>query len=134
MTNSEPIRIVARPEVVNPPDRLGSALDIPLSRAPEPDWMQLFVRFLDLEKLGVPRLEIADGRLRFWMTDRARGQLSTLLDSADVALRRANEALIETVRNREAGTRAASDRIATEKAKAEETLDRWWQEHAAAEA
>jgi hypothetical protein len=124
------IAIAARPEVVSPPDRLGSALEVWLSRPPSASWVQSFLRSLQQDRYGVPRLELEDDLVRLWLTTAAKDHLSELLDAVAASIETANE-------GRSAPARSASrDNHARESTGNEDDLDRtvnrWWSRHFAA--
>ncbi len=125
----EPITIAAQPGVTNPADRIGLALDVPLSRRPDQEWMRFFVQSLELDKLGVPRLELHDDHLRLWLTTRARLQLSAILDAIEQSLVTANERTTNVAATTETSAAAAKGRSDAARELLEGDLAAWWSKH-----
>jgi hypothetical protein len=123
---TEPVTIVSRPDVVSPADRIGVALDVPLSRIPDSEWMRVFMEVLRMDQLGVPRLELDNDRLRLWMTSGARRQLVEVLEAVSRSMDAANEHASAIADANEKTHRAATERAETEREALDRDLETWW--------
>jgi hypothetical protein len=91
--------------------------------------MRFFVQSLELDKLGVPRLELHDDHLRLWLTTRARLQLSAILDAIEQSLVTANERTTNVAATTETSAAAAKGRSDAARELLEGDLAAWWSKH-----
>jgi hypothetical protein len=122
----KPIDIDAKPELVNPPDRIGRALDIPLTATPSGDWMQAFIGSLDNDGLGVPRIEFADQHLRLWLTSRASSRVGELLTAVTESISSANSEIERMTKRREAANEEHRSRSQAEQRRVDDAIAQWW--------
>ncbi len=116
-----PILISGKPEIVDPPDMVGSLLMVPLNEAPEAGWQ----RFMEWP---TDNITVEGTALRIPMTAPVRANVGAFLSRLEAAMAKANDiAAQQAERGRQVAEQhqkqanLAKEKMATD-------LDAWWSE------